>query len=42
MEPLILPDVTAELAPILFNLVLGNNKIKSKLVSSFSLQCQKS
>ena len=40
MEPLVPPDVTAELTQILSNLVLGDNEIRSKLVSSFSLQCQ--
>ena len=40
LKPLVLPDVTTELTPILFTLVLGDNKIRSKLISSFSLQCQ--
>ena len=34
------PDITAELTQILSNLVLGDNEIRSKLVSSFSLQRQ--
>ena len=40
LEPLVPPDVTAELTAILFTLILGDNKIRSKLVSSFSLQHQ--
>ncbi|KAH9167134.1 ARM repeat-containing protein [Lactarius sanguifluus] len=32
MEPLVPPDVTAELTQILSNLVLGDNEIRSKLV----------
>ena len=32
---LVPPEVTAELTQILSNLVLGDNEIRSKLVSSF-------
>lgn len=35
MDALAPPDVTAELTQILSNLVLGDNEIRSKLVSTF-------